>query len=131
MNKGIKITYEPFFPVLIPIVIMLTTCINSECKNIIIEEKPAPNNQIKAVAFIRDCGTTTDKSPQVSIIDINSKLNNEGGNIFIGNHSQYIKIYWETNNSIFIIHNCNDNDIFKMIKNFKDINITYRKDNKR
>ncbi len=53
------------------------------CGNEIFQEVYSPSHQYKAVLFQRDCGATTGFSTQVSILNENDVLENEGGNTYI------------------------------------------------
>ena len=60
------------------------------CQNEVISELANPDGQTKAVIFQRDCGATTGFSTQVSIIQLDNDLKNEGGNVLIAdtNHGE-------------------------------------------
>jgi len=114
---GYNITISFFLLILL----LFTSCINI-CKNEILTISFSPNEKYKAIAFIRTCGTTTNFSPQVSILNKNEKFSdNYKGNIFIGNNSDNISIYWESDTCLVVLYNVIDKDIFK--KNFKYENI--------
>ena len=53
------------------------------CTNLEIETAISPDGQLKAVAFARDCGASTDYSTQISLLSSDDKLENEAGNLFI------------------------------------------------
>ncbi|WP_269621197.1 DUF5412 family protein [Zhongshania sp. BJYM1] len=53
------------------------------CGNEVYTEVMSPNRDHKVVVFQRDCGATTGFSTQISIIDSDDTLENEGGNIYI------------------------------------------------
>ncbi|MDR1251769.1 MAG: hypothetical protein LBK62_06335 [Treponema sp.] len=72
-----------------------STCI-SVVKNDVSKSIISPNEKFVAISFIRSSGATTGFSPQVSILPKDKKLSNKSGNIFIGNNSKYIDIYWKT-----------------------------------
>ena len=104
---------------------MFGSCINI-CKNEIYKIEISPDGKYKAIAFIRSCGATTSFSPQVSLLNENGKFTDrEKGNIFIGNNSRNIDIFWENDFTLVIIHNSVENDIFIKIDNFEDIDIKY------
>ncbi|MCK9395371.1 MAG: hypothetical protein M0Q44_07255 [Methylobacter sp.] len=63
-------------------VILFVRSLPDMCGNEILFEFPSSNMKMKAVAFLRDCGATTDFSTQVTILPINDVLQNEGGNTF-------------------------------------------------
>jgi hypothetical protein len=53
------------------------------CGNEIFSQVLAPDGNLKAVLFQRDCGATTGFSTQISLISPENKLENKAGNIFI------------------------------------------------
>lgn len=53
------------------------------CGNEIFNQVLAPDGNLKAVLFQRDCGATTGFSTQISLISSENKLENNAGNIFI------------------------------------------------
>lgn len=53
------------------------------CTNLEIETAISPDGRLKAVAFARDCGASTDYSTQISLLSSDDKLENEAGNLFI------------------------------------------------
>jgi hypothetical protein len=55
----------------------------SLCSNEVTSELASPNNEYLAVVFERSCGATTGFSTQVSVLENNSLLENEPGNIVI------------------------------------------------
>ncbi|HEY8219873.1 MAG TPA: hypothetical protein VIF86_07210 [Methylobacter sp.] len=63
-------------------IILFVRSLPDMCGNEIFAESASPNRKMKAVAFQRDCGATTDFSTQVSILPIDAVLENEGGNTF-------------------------------------------------
>jgi hypothetical protein len=104
---------------------ILNSCTNI-AENSLNQSLISPNGKYVAVSFIRSVGATTAYSPQVSILRKNKKFSNKlKGNIFIGNHSKYVNIFWKDSNTLFIIHDCFDDDIFKKVKLFNGVNIKY------
>lgn len=65
----------------LPLMISISGC-ESMCANEVLHEIPSPDKQLKAVVFQRDCGATTGFSTQVSIMKIDKKLPNTGGDVF-------------------------------------------------
>jgi hypothetical protein len=105
-------------------VIFLNSCINISINNIN-KSIISPDGKYVAISFIRSAGATTGFSPQVSIVPNGKKLPNRGGNIFIGDHSKYIDLYWKDDNTLVVYHDCIESDIFKKISAFKNIKIEY------
>ena len=79
---------------------------NNLCSNNIVKTVYSPNKKYIAVAFIRDCGATTDFSSQVTLLKKSRKFKNTAGNVFIGNHSEFINILWRNDSTLVIIHDC-------------------------
>lgn len=46
-------------------------------------------------------------------------------NVFIGNNSKDIDIYWENNSNLVILHNSIEKDIFAKIYKYENIEIKY------
>jgi len=90
--------------VLIGLLCLLASC-SSLCTNTVKQEIKSPDGRFVAVSFIRDCGATTDFSPQVYLRRADQKTD-ETGNIFIGDHSDKITISWESSNSLIISSDC-------------------------
>ncbi len=96
------------------------------CENEIISEKESPSGDLKAVAFLRNCGATTSFSPQVSIMKTTKKLkNNVTGNVFIGSHSTNVSVTWRDADHLIISHDCPSNHIYVKQNNYKNITIEY------
>ncbi len=92
---------------------LLTNLLNGMLGNDIKKEEVSPDGRYTAFAFIRDGGGTTSFSPQVSILKKGKELKNESGNVFVGDHSDYIDIKWEDSNTLIIYHNVSGSDIIK------------------
>ena len=99
---------------------------NNICKNEIIKIEISPDGKYKAIAFIRSCGATTSFSPQVLISRQSISFSDKDiGNIFIGNHSKDINIYWESSTCLIILHNSAEKDVFTKISKYENIDIKY------
>lgn len=101
-----------------------SSCI-SVTKNVISKSIISPDEKFVAISFIRSSGATTGFSPQVSILPNDKKLPNKPGNIFIGDSSKYIDIYWKDDNTLIVYHNCTEDNVYKKINNLKNIKIEY------
>ena len=64
------------------------------CHNEIKCQVESPDGKLKAVVFSRDCGATASSSAQVSILNSEERLPNEGGNIFVidDDHSDAVSL---------------------------------------
>jgi hypothetical protein len=93
-RTGVAIAYDfdMRFICLLLTSIVLGGC-SDPCTNTVIEEISSPDGKLIATAFIRDCGATTDFSPQVSLRKA-GEPRPKNGNVFIGNHSQKIDLRW-------------------------------------
>jgi hypothetical protein len=63
------------------------------CGNDIKQELASPDGRYTATAFIRNCGATTDFSPQVYLRRKGSRMA-KTGNVFRGYHTNGIEIRW-------------------------------------
>lgn len=94
------------------------------CGNEQISEAVAPNGNLKAVIFRRDCGATTDYSVQVSIIPVKKPLANEGGNVFVASGEPKIVVRWIGDRHL-TISGGGSSRVFKAEKAFGNIQVTY------
>lgn len=78
------------------------------CANQILSEKTSPDLKYKAIVFMRNCGATTGYSLQISILEKESEIKNQTGNILILDDS-YIDLnqqkttlnyHWQDNNNL-------------------------------
>ena len=84
--------------------VALTGCDNP-CSNTIKSEITSPDGKYVATAFIRDCGATTDFSPQVHVRPSGERLA-ETGNVFVGDHSDKVEIEWLSASHLVIYSDC-------------------------
>lgn len=84
--------------------LFLTGC-GDPCGNTVKAEIKSPDGKFVATAFIRNCGATTGYSPQVHLRPVGEPVA-EGGNIFIGDHSDEIEIEWASPTQLIIYSNC-------------------------
>lgn len=94
------------------------------CNNEVSHFSVSPDNKFKAVVFNRNCGATTGFNTQISIINIDSQLQTNGGNIFIMDNKENITLEWSSNNQLVVKGNLN-NETFKKLQEFKGIHISY------
>ena len=113
------------FIVLFTTITLLRTLSDGMCGNEVIKKEISPDGLYIAYAFLRNCGATTSFSPQVTIMKNGKELKNEGGNIFIGNRSEYIDIKWEDSKTLIIYHTVNANNIHKQEDEIYGIRIKY------
>ena len=92
------------------------------CDNEIKQELVSPDGRYTATAFIRDCGATTDFSPQVYLRQTGAKMA-ATGNVFIGNHSNEIKIRWLSENELEISA---PGEVVKSLKEFDGVRVTLK-----
>ncbi|MCV2356926.1 hypothetical protein LNV09_22520 [Paucibacter sp. B2R-40] len=62
----------------------------------------SPSGKLKVVVFSRDCGATTGFNTQLSIVQANAELPNEGGNTFIANGTVPLRIQWQSDSRLSI-----------------------------
>ena len=84
--------------------VVLAGC-SEPCKNTIKQESTSPDGKYMATAFIRDCGATTDFSPQVSL-NLAGESASQIGNVFVGDHSDKIQIEWLSQTQLVIYSDC-------------------------
>ncbi|MDN3018881.1 hypothetical protein PH210_22165 [Paenibacillus sp. BSR1-1] len=85
MKKRIKpllITLLVLFAVFISGKYLLDLVFAGACGNQIQKSVPSPGGDKVAYVFLRDCGATTNYSPQLSILKKDEDLENESGNTF-------------------------------------------------
>lgn len=123
-NKNKKDIRLVNLSLLIVLILGLIGCVNMS-SNDIVKSIDSPNGEYRAIAFIRDCGATTDFSPQVTLLKKGHKFRNVPGNIFIGNHSKFIDISWKDDSTLIITYDCDKKDIFKQEKNKYGVHIIY------
>lgn len=58
------------------------------CGNSLLSESTSSDRSVKAVVFQRDCGATTGFSTQISVMNNDSVLPNQSGNLFIADTDQ-------------------------------------------
>ncbi len=109
------------------------SCI-AECNNEFIDKLESPSGKYVAFSFLRDCGATTDFSPQVtimkkSIFNKTANLKNRAGNVFIGNKSKNISIEWIEDDVLLIKHSCNSKNTFNQKTELLGVKIQYEKIN--
>ena len=92
------------------------------CNNEIKQELVSPDGRYTATAFIRDCGATTDFSPQVHLRRTGKKMA-ATGNVFIGNHSNEIKIRWHSSNELEI---SSPGEVVYSLKDFEGVRVTLK-----
>ena len=83
------------------------------CGNEVYTEVMSPNKERKVVVFQRDCGATTGFSTQVSIIESDDELENEGGNIYIiKGHPKDVspQVRWVSNKELRIERSLNGSE---------------------
>lgn len=96
------------------------------CGNRIIKRIPAPKDPWEVVVFERDCGATTAKSIQISIIGLGRRLPNESGNVFIAEDpANEVRVRWLSNREVEVTHRPGIK-LFKSEPQFQHVRITYR-----
>jgi len=107
---------------LIAILALFTGC-KPLCSNKIVDHIVSPDGSHEATAFIRDCGATTDFSPQVYLGSKVERIK-DMGNVFIGNHSDKIRIQWSSPTQLEIFSECT---VVMIVTNYHDITISFTK----
>ena len=64
------------------------------CANTEESRTTSPDGSRDAVAFIRDCGATTDYSSQVALVQHGQPLADRSGNVFVYGHRTDLRLQW-------------------------------------
>jgi hypothetical protein len=94
------------------------------CGNDPINAEASPDKKHMAIAFIRDCGATTEFSTQVSILPAAGKLPNESGNVLVVEGKQPVAVRWESSKVLVIAGSANSRAHLKQSA-FDNISIRY------
>lgn len=108
---------------------LICMCILAGCtdsNNEIIKEIDSPDSKYTAFYFCRDLGATTQKSYQLSIFKEGTELGDKGGNIFVTYGEFDIK--WESEN-VLVVSIKEDDEKFKQLEEYKDVEIRYSDEN--
>ena len=97
---------------------------NDICNNQQLTSVESPDKSIVAYIFTRDCGSTTKKSYQLSILNKGEKIGNTSGNIFIS-YGEFA-VEWIKSDEI-VVKTVTNGDIFKNEQKYKGIKINYAK----
>ncbi len=109
------------------------TNIGGECSNTIYKQIDNEKKIFKIIKFDRNCGATTSNSIQLSVLNFNDSLPNDGGNIFISDskvggyieRDTSVEVIWIDNNLILIKYD-RDLRIFKNDTLVNNIKIMYQ-----
>lgn len=117
-----------FVIVIVLIVIGINQCLSDtalfEINYDIKESVVSPNGKFVAYAYICDAGATTDYSPQVTIVPRGEELSSaNAGNVFIGNHGEYIHVEWKDAKTLMIYYEASE--VNKQERSIWGINIEY------
>lgn len=89
----------------------------------------SPDSTYKAIAYVRNCGATTDFSPQVvlgkSSLSNKEMISKSENVIFVGNHSYIVDIRWRDADVLEIISDLSSSNIIKHVTQKYGINILY------
>lgn len=108
--------------------IIAAGCFGPVCGNVVLEESISPDGKKVASLFERNCGATTN---YVQVVIIRESESSFEGNktedfIFTMTGQQKIEIQWENANHLVIKRPSNANDIFKELKSWEGIEVSYR-----
>ena len=84
---------------------LLATLLLPGCDNDIVRALPSPDQQLKAIVFIRACGATTGFNTQLSLLEAGQTLDDEAGNLVIlDNHPEQnrLTLRWLDNHHLQI-----------------------------
>ena len=95
------------------------------CSKEIIKEQSLHNGGYKAIAYIENCGATTEFSPKVAIVKNINEVHMKNI-VFIGEDTLDIDIFFDSEkNILYIRHGVGKEKIFKNETRYKDIEIKY------
>jgi hypothetical protein len=131
LNKAIIIKVLKYITITLLFIILffyllLDYLFSGLCGNTIIQTSTSPNQKYKLVLYQRDCGATTGFSSQISLLDIDKKLDleDDSGNIYIAKgYPDNFEIIWLSNNSVLIKRTLTET--YKMKKKFSGISFKY------
>lgn len=83
-------------------ILALVGCAGDLCGNTVSQTVASPSGRSRAVVFSRDCGATTGFSTQVSVLDSDDTLPNEGGNMLVLDGTIPIQLRWLSDASLVI-----------------------------
>jgi len=105
------------------------------CGNETLAEFVSPDQAKKIIVFQRNCGATTGFSTQASLVAINEKLRNQGGNVFAADTNRdaapsairggpELRVRWEGRNRLLLQHHLKAR-VFKAERHVDEIQIRY------
>lgn len=102
-------------------------CLSSDCENTVLAEVNSPDGKKVASLFEHGCGATT---PFVQVVTIREYGTRFEGNdtedfIFTMQGQQKIEVQWEGDNRLVIKRPPNAGDIFKELKSWNGVEISY------
>jgi len=103
--------------------LILEAC--SPCGNDPIHAAKSPDQKKVAIAFVRNCGATTDYSTHVSILDAPGKLGNDSGNILILKGKRPISVDWVSNKKL-VVSGTLKSESFLPLTSFNGISVDYK-----
>jgi hypothetical protein len=92
------------------------------CNNTVKNTAASPDGEWVATAVVRDCGATTDYSPQVHLLKPGKSVWGIG-NVFVGDHSSQIKVKWLSATNLMIYSDCK---VSKHVTNYHGITIAHQ-----
>lgn len=95
------------------------------CGNQVLKTVPSPDGEKVAYVFLRDCGTTTNYSPQLSILDKGDHFKNDVGNTFISDKS--FSIEWLDDRKLKVMYS-QSSETSDMDKRVNGVKVEYYSD---
>ncbi len=123
--------------VLVPFVNAACLDLAGGCGNELLGETRSPDGKLKAIVFQRDCGATTGFSTQISILPVDEKMPNEGGNVFVAdsNHGAapsgrgggpIVEVRWLNESELLIKHDSRAR-VFQSEQSLRGVKIHYER----
>lgn len=95
------------------------------CENSQQSRVPSPDEEVAAWVFIRDCGATTAKSVQVSVVPASDGAPSEAGNTFIIGGESTVVAEWQAAGQLVISYEPLA-EIFKREVRVGEVEVSYR-----
>ena len=99
--------------------------ITGPCENSPIIEIPSTDSSVSAWVFVRDCGATTARSTQVSILDAGEDPPRGAGNAFIIDVEAQVVATWRESDRVIISYE-EIGEVMKQESAIGAVSITYR-----
>jgi len=101
VNKFLSRTDQLLERGILLVVLFIMSGCESMCGSEPIDSQVSPNGELKAVAYLYDCGATTGFSTQVSIIDSDDEITSSGNTLVVDGKKD-LKVKWLSDTELLI-----------------------------